>query len=52
MKEENKITLADGTILVKTARNVVTEYLKMGKKLHLKKLFRINFHLILEFLLL
>ena len=26
MKEENKITLEDGTILVKTAREAVTEY--------------------------
>ena len=37
MKEENKITLEDGTILVKTARNVVTEYLKNGKKITLEK---------------
>ena len=37
MKEENKITLEDGTILVKTARNVVTEYLKDGKKITLEK---------------
>ncbi len=37
MKEENKITLEDGTILVKTARNVVTEYLKDGEKITLEK---------------
>ncbi|NIM25436.1 MAG: TIGR00296 family protein [Nitrososphaeria archaeon] len=37
MKEENKITLEDGAILVKTARNVVTEYLKDGKKITLEK---------------
>lgn len=37
MKEENKITLEDGTILVKTARNVVTEYLKDGGKITLEK---------------
>ena len=32
MKEKNNITLEDGKILVKTARNVVTEYLKDRKK--------------------
>lgn len=37
MKEENKITLEDGTILVKTARNVVTEYLKDGGEITLEK---------------
>ena len=37
MKEENKITLEDGTILVKTARNVVTKYLKDGEKITLEK---------------
>ena len=37
MKEQNKITLEEGTILVKTARNVVTEYLKEGEKILLEK---------------
>ena len=37
MKEKNNITLEEGNILVKTARNVVTEYLKDMKKIPLEK---------------
>ena len=37
MKNENKISLEDGTTLVKTARKVVTEYLKSGQKIILEK---------------
>ena len=37
MKEKNEITIEDGTILVKTARKVVTEYLKERKKISLEK---------------
>lgn len=43
MKEENKITLKDGNNLVKTARKIVTEYLKEGKKITLEKEFQDNF---------
>lgn len=37
MKEKSKITLEDGALLVKTARNVVTEYLKNRKKISIEK---------------
>ena len=37
MKDEKKITLEEGTILVRTARKVVTEYLKERKRIKLGK---------------
>lgn len=43
MKDENKIALEEGIILVKTARKIVTEYLKVGKKIKLEKQFEDKF---------
>ena len=43
MKDYNNLTEDDGNILVKTARLVVTEYLKNGVKLKLEKKFKDNF---------
>jgi hypothetical protein len=43
MKDYNNLTENDGHILVKTARLVVTEYLKNGTKLKLEKEFEDNF---------
>lgn len=43
MKDYNNLSEDDGHILVKTARKVVTEYLKKGIKLKLEKEFRDNF---------
>jgi len=43
MKDYNNITVNDGAALVKTARRVVTEYLKTGKKINLEKQFQNDF---------
>ena len=43
MKDYNNLSIDDGYTLVKTARKIVTEYLKNGKKLKLEKEFRNNF---------
>jgi len=43
MKDYNNLSNDDGHILVKTARKVVTEYLKKGIKPKLEKEFRDNF---------
>lgn len=43
MKDYNNLSEDDGSILVKTARAVVTEYLKNGTKLKLEKEFKDNF---------
>ena len=43
MKDYKNLTIDDGTILVKTARMVVTEYLKNGLKPILKNEFKSNF---------
>jgi len=43
MKDYNNLTVDDGNILVKTARLVVTEYLKNGVKPKLEKKFKDNF---------
>ena len=43
MKDYNNLSEDDGRILVKTARLVVTEYLKNGTKLKLEKEFKDNF---------
>ncbi len=43
MKDNNKISKEDGNNLVKTARMVVTEYLKNGIKVELEKQFREDF---------
>lgn len=43
MKDYSNLSEDDGRILVKTARAVVTEYLKNGTKLKLEKEFRNNF---------
>ena len=43
MKDYNNLSDKDGNTLVKTARNVVTEYLKNNKKLKLEKEFKNNF---------
>ena len=43
MKDYNNLTVDDGTALVKTARRVVTEYLKTGKKIKLEKQFQNDF---------
>ena len=43
MKDYNNLSEYDGHILVKTARAVVTEYLKNGTKLKLEKEFKNNF---------
>lgn len=43
MKDYNNLSEDDGRILVKTARAVVTEYLKNGTKLKLEKEFKDNF---------
>jgi uncharacterized protein (TIGR00296 family) len=43
MKDYNNLSEDDGRILVKTARLVVTEYLKNGTKLKLEKEFQENF---------
>lgn len=43
MKDYNNLTEDDGTALVKTARRVVTEYLKTGKKIKLEKQFQNDF---------
>jgi uncharacterized protein len=43
MKDYNNLSEDDGRILVKTARAIVTEYLKNGTKLKLEKEFRDDF---------
>ena len=43
MKDYNNLSNEDGYVLVKTARKVVTEYLKNGTKLNLDKEFKKNF---------
>lgn len=43
MKDYNNLTVDDGTALVKTARKVVTEYLKTGKKISPEKQFQNDF---------
>lgn len=43
MKDYNNLTVDDGSALVKTARRVVTEYLKTGKKIKLEKQFQNDF---------
>jgi len=43
MKDNTKISEKDGQILVKTARMIVTEYLKDGSKIKLGKEFQENF---------
>ena len=43
MKDYNNLSEDDGTTLVKTARAVVTEYLKTGTMLKLEKEFKNNF---------
>lgn len=43
MKDHNNLSNDDGHILVKTARMIVTEYLKNGTKLKLEKEFKNNF---------
>jgi uncharacterized protein (TIGR00296 family) len=43
MKDYNNLTVDDGTALVKTARRVVTEYLKTGKKIKIEKQFQNDF---------
>lgn len=43
MKDYNNLSEEDGNVLVKTARKVVTEYLKSKTKLKLEKEFRDNF---------
>ena len=43
MKDYNNLSKEDGHTLVKTARAVVTEYLKNGTKLKLEKEFKNNF---------
>ena len=43
MKDYNKLTEEDGTILVKTARNVVAKYLNTNLKLELEKQFQEDF---------
>ena len=43
MKDYNNLTQKDGEILVKTARKVVTEYLKTGVKPNLEKQFQEDF---------
>ena len=43
MKDYNNLTQEDGMILVKTARKIVTNYLKMGRKSDLEKEFQKDF---------
>ncbi len=43
MKNNNEISKEDGNVLVKTARIVVSEYLKNGTKIELEKKFREDF---------
>ncbi len=43
MKNYNEISIEDGKILVKTARIIVTEYLKKKKKITLEKKFESNY---------
>ncbi len=43
MKDYNKLSEADGIMLVKTARDIVTEYLKTNSKLNLEKQFQEDF---------
>ena len=43
MKDYNNLTVDDGTALVKTARGIVTEYLKTGKKISPEKKFQNDF---------
>ena len=43
MKDNTKISEKDGQILVRTARRIVTEYLKDGSKIKLGKEFQENF---------
>lgn len=43
MKDYNNLTVDDGTALVKTARRIVTEYLKTGKKISPEKQFQNDF---------
>ncbi|EPA04743.1 hypothetical protein BG20_I2128, partial [Candidatus Nitrosarchaeum limnium BG20] len=43
MKDYNNLSENDGSVLVKTARKVVTEYLKNKTKLKLEKEFKNNF---------
>ena len=43
MKDYNNLSENDGSILVKTARKIVTEYLKNNTKLKLEKEFKNNF---------
>jgi len=43
MKDYNNLSDDDGNILVKTARNIVTEYLKNGTKPNLEKEFKNKF---------
>lgn len=43
MKDYNNLSTEDGTVLVKTARNVVTMYLNTDSKLNLEKQFQEDF---------
>ena len=43
MKDNIKISEKEGHILVKTARRIVTEYLKNGSKIELEKDFQHDF---------
>ncbi len=43
MKNYNEISIEDGKILVKTARTIVTEYLKNKTKITLDKKFELNY---------
>ena len=43
MKDYNNLSIEDGTLIVKTARNVVTEYLNTNSKLNLEKQFQEDF---------
>jgi hypothetical protein len=43
MKNYNEISIEDGKILVKTARRIVTEYLKNRTKIELDKKFELNY---------
>lgn len=43
MKDYNNLSIEDGTLIVKTARNVVTKYLNTNSKLNLEKQFQEDF---------